>query len=295
MINPILLRTFATLVDTRHFTRTAEQLHMTQPGVSQHIKKLEQQLGTVLLARHGKRFELTEAGLHLYEYAQNQNRAEAHLRESITGDNPEAGELRLACSGSMALRLYPALLELQRQHPALKVCLEAAPNQAIIERIKTNQAYLGIVSQPSADPLLSQQLLGQDQLCLVIPASVESNQSSLDWDDLMALGFINHPDGHHYASQLLEANFEIQYAGMELIPQSGYINQLGQILLPVSMGLGFTVLPQSAVAAFPYPEQLQVAQLDQPVLEAVYCLTKKHRPLPQRYQLISELLASEWQ
>ncbi len=42
---------------------------MTQPGVSQHIKKLEQQTGTPLLQRFGKRFELTPAGETLYRYA----------------------------------------------------------------------------------------------------------------------------------------------------------------------------------------------------------------------------------
>ena len=53
---------------------------MTQPGVSQHIKKLEQQLGAALLARYGKSFELTEAGQRLYDYALNQAEAETQLR-----------------------------------------------------------------------------------------------------------------------------------------------------------------------------------------------------------------------
>ena len=42
MINPLWLNTFKILVDVGHFTQTAEKLYMTQPGVSQHIKKLEQ-------------------------------------------------------------------------------------------------------------------------------------------------------------------------------------------------------------------------------------------------------------
>lgn len=48
MINTSWLRTFCTLVEVGHFTRTAERLHMTQSGVSQHIHKLEEQLGTEL-------------------------------------------------------------------------------------------------------------------------------------------------------------------------------------------------------------------------------------------------------
>ena len=49
MINPLWLQTFCTLVEAQHFTQTAQRLRMTQPGVSQHIHKLEQQLGHKLL------------------------------------------------------------------------------------------------------------------------------------------------------------------------------------------------------------------------------------------------------
>ncbi|HSP84641.1 MAG TPA: LysR family transcriptional regulator, partial [Psychrobacter sp.] len=62
MINTTWLRTFCTLVEIGHFTRTAERLYMTQSGVSQHIRKLESQLGIDLLIRQGKQFSLTDAG-----------------------------------------------------------------------------------------------------------------------------------------------------------------------------------------------------------------------------------------
>jgi DNA-binding transcriptional LysR family regulator len=55
MINPVWLRSFCTLVEVGHFTRTAENLYMTQSGVSQHIHKLEAYLGQPLLIREGKR------------------------------------------------------------------------------------------------------------------------------------------------------------------------------------------------------------------------------------------------
>ncbi len=51
MINPLWLNTFRTLVKVGHFTQTAEKLYMTQPGVSQHIKKLEQACHCDLLSR----------------------------------------------------------------------------------------------------------------------------------------------------------------------------------------------------------------------------------------------------
>ena len=67
MLNPIWLNTFKTLVDVGHFTKTAELLHMTQPGVSQHINKLEAACGYPLIKRFNKKFELTIYGRKVYD------------------------------------------------------------------------------------------------------------------------------------------------------------------------------------------------------------------------------------
>lgn len=289
MINPVYLRTFMSLVNTNHFTHTAEQLNMTQPGVSQHIKKLEAQLSKPLLSRYGKKFELTSAGESLIQYGLQQAEAESELINAIAGDELNVGDCRLACSGSMAMQIYPELLNIQNQFSGLTLSVEAAPNTTIIERIRTNQSDVGIVTQPISDPKLIQEKLGEDALCLVVPA-----QAEFTWQALQRLGFINHPDGHHYAIQLLEQNFADMFVGMEKIPQSGYINQLSQILLPVSKGLGFTVIPKSSLDAFPYPDRIRSAKLAAPVKETVYLITKKHRALPSRYQLIRQALIGQW-
>ena len=74
MLNPQWLDTFKVLVETGNFTRTAEQRFMTQPGVSQHIKKLEEACGCELVIRLGKGIELTEQGQRVYDYAQRLNK-----------------------------------------------------------------------------------------------------------------------------------------------------------------------------------------------------------------------------
>ena len=67
MLNATWLDTFTTLCETGHFTRAAERLNMTQPGVSQHLRKLEAQLGQSLIAREGKSFTLTAAGEAVFQ------------------------------------------------------------------------------------------------------------------------------------------------------------------------------------------------------------------------------------
>ena len=68
MLNTQHLMTFKALVETGSFTRTAKQLGLTQPAVSQHIQKLEKELGESLLIRHGRSIELTPAGVVLLKH-----------------------------------------------------------------------------------------------------------------------------------------------------------------------------------------------------------------------------------
>lgn len=71
MLNTHHLITFKTLVETGSFTQTAQQLGLTQPAVSQHIKKLEQGLGATLVIRHARITKLTPAGEVLFKHVLN--------------------------------------------------------------------------------------------------------------------------------------------------------------------------------------------------------------------------------
>ena len=82
---------------------------------------------------------------------------------------------------------------------------------------------------------------------------------------------------------------------MEDIHQSSYVNQLGQILIPISQGLGFTVLPRSALSSFHAPEMIQVADLPNPVRETLYLITRKRRPLAKRYRILRGIILAAWQ
>ena len=282
MINQQWLHTFLTLADVGHFTQTAEKLNMTQPGVSQQIKKLEDQVGVPLLNRIGKRFELTREGETLYQFGRKRIQEEEQLYTELRFDDPHRGECRIACSGAMATFLYPHYLERQKEHPELMVAVEAAPNTRIIQSILTNTIDLGILTQPSPSPELEYESLGIDSLCLALPSDYATQ--TITFDTLDEIGFIDHPDGAHYANRLLSANFGEQFHSAENLRKRGYINQINQILIPVSKGLGFTVLPEMAVRYFPQKSLLYVAPLKEPIHDELFLVRKKHRKLPNRYE-----------
>ena len=291
MLNQQWLHTFLTLVETGHFTRTAEKLFMTQPGVSQHIRKLEQQIGKPLLNRVGKKFELTRAGQLLVEHGRRQLAQEARFFEALDQDNLFQGACKLACSGAMALRLYPKLLDHQQQHTTLSINLEAAPNARIIEGLLENRFDLGITTQTTHSPQLSEVAVGAETLCVVIPSSKDDGQA-LSYPKLQQLGFIDHPDGAQYADLLLSKNFPDHFEGVDKLPQHGYVNQISQILLPVAAGLGFTVIQESVVRQFADPSALTIVALKETIREPLYLVSKRHRTLPARYTPLIEQVKS---
>lgn len=269
---------------------------MTQPGVSQHIKKLEQQVGRGLITRIGKRFELTEAGLAIYHYACLMQRQQQALLANLAIDMPFSGECRIGCSGSMASLLYPDLIKKQQNHPDLHMYLEAGPNKRIIESILANQLDLGIVTQHLVQPELVSTEIGAQSLCLVLPKVVAGKAylPNINFESLTLLGMIEHPDANYYWQQLKAAFFQAEPTSA--IKTTGYVNQLNQILLPVANGLGFTVLPEFAVRSFVQQQDIQIAKNEDGQLltlfEPLYLVHKQHRVLAKRYQHIIQLIKS---
>ncbi|WMN59476.1 LysR family transcriptional regulator [Pseudoalteromonas xiamenensis] len=292
MLNPIWLQTFVTLVETGHFTQTAEKLFMTQPGVSQHVSKLEQACGHSLIKRDKKSFSVTEQGQLVYEYAVNLVLNEARMREALSYDDPFSGEISIACSGSLALLLYPKLLSLQSKHAKLVMRLKAAPNGQILEEVKQGQVTLGIVTDITHKHWFDVERIGEEELCLIVPHKADLSLNTHEL--IMQLGLISHPDAEHYVSLYFAQSGvpSLERLHVESIPEVGFVNQIGQILEPITQGIGFTVLPKSALKSFNRKDLLKIIASTQSVKETLFSVTKKNRVLPARYQLVKEVIDS---
>ncbi|MEW9798687.1 LysR family transcriptional regulator [Alteromonas sp. CYL-A6] len=290
MINPVWLRTFCTLAETRHFTRTASYLHMTQSGVSQHLKKLEEAYGECLLERTSKTMTLTSAGEQVYREAQRILLALSGLEGAARHDKPYAGSVHIMSPGSVGLAVYPHLLSVQSSHPELVIDYRFAPNSDIQRAVESGRADIGLMTHPPESARLSYAPLATEALRLVTPHSM----TAATWDNLMELGFIGHPDGEHHANLLLGANFH-QYRHVDQFPRRGFSNQIHLILEPVARGLGFTVLPAHAIDGFSAQESIRVHSLRTPVEEPlyhVYRVTARPSVVVSRVmQHISELLS----
>ena len=288
MINLSWLKTFCTLADVGHFTQTADILFMTQSGVSQQIKKLEQHLHTELLIREGKSFSLTPAGNKLYQQGKLLLENFQVLEQSLVENDQYAGTIKIMSPGSIGIKLYPYLLDIQRQHPKLIFHYQFAPNNSIENAIINHQCDLGLMTIDSHQSHIHSRHIASENLVLV----TEKNLSQCDWQQLLNIGFISHPDAAHHANKLLSENFN-EFQHVEQFRQVGFSNQIHLILEPVSRGIGFTVLPINAVRAFSNQSAIRIHHLETPVSEAIY-LCENRAVFKSKSQLLVKELVEKY-
>ena len=284
MTNPQWLRSFSVLAELGNFTRTAEHLDITQAAVSQHIRRLEDELGPLLI-RRPRSVELTPAGLSLLAYCNEVKQADKRLKLNLSGADKTAGEISLITPGSVGLALYPALLDLQTNHPNLSIRHRFAPDPEVLQSVLANQYELGLVTLKPDDARITADYFGEEPLELVIPAG----HTIKDWEDLQSLGFINHPDGKAMADRLLSRLFAGQ-GHINDIPIHGFINQISLILEPVSRGLGFTVIPRHARQAFAKQDQIHALEWGDAVVETLWLIHRAEWPLSKRAAFAVEVL-----
>jgi DNA-binding transcriptional LysR family regulator len=290
VLNPNWLNTFKTLVERGHFTRTAEALNMTQPGVSQHIVKLESACGFPLIRRFNKQFELTVHGRKVYQHALQCIEQESALLQELGKDEPFSGRCRIGCSGTFAWLLYPELLALQAEHPGLSVELEATPNGRVFEHIQEGILDIGLVTKLPNLKYFDSRVVGEESLVFVVPAAANVK---LPIDELLLqLGVIRHPDLAHYFQTYVEQAGvpELSHLELDAISTRSYINQIHQILVPISKGIGFTVVPKSCVSLFLQRDDLHILEMEKSVEEPVYLVSKKHSQLARRYDCVVKVI-----
>jgi DNA-binding transcriptional LysR family regulator len=285
MLNPQWLRSFAALAEQGSFTRTAERLDLTQAAVSQHVQRLEERLGPLLI-RRPRQLELTPAGRALLDYCAEVGAADQRLQQRLSEADAEQGEIGLISPGSIGLALYPYLLELQQAHPGLSIRHRFAPDREVLEAVLDNRFELGLVTLKPDDPRLSVSRFAEEPLELVVPAGEHVHC----WADLDRLGFIDHPDGRAMAGRLLSRRFP-GGPGVRSLPCHGFTNQIGLILEPVARGLGFTVIPRYARLAFPRQDAIHVIEGTPAVVDTLWLLHRAEWPLSARAELLLQRIS----
>lgn len=155
------LRTFRAVVRAGGFSRAAEQLHKSQPAVSQSVRALEEDVGARLFHRLGRQVRLTPAGEILLEHVEQSFAALDAARSRLEAlSSLEAGELVIGTSDTNACYVLPPVLAAFRSaYPGIEVRISNRPSPATERQVEAREVDVGFVTLPlesrklSAEPL----------------------------------------------------------------------------------------------------------------------------------------------
>jgi len=166
------LKIFCKVVELRSFSKAGQTIYLSQPTVSSHIKDLEDHFGCRLIDRLSKEAVPTKAGELLYGYARKMLRlseeTEAALAEFV---GKIKGHLSIGGSTIPGGYLLPRIIgAFAKQYPDVTISLVVADTAKIISEIAAGYLELGVVGAKSGEKKISQEILIQDQLGLIVPA-----------------------------------------------------------------------------------------------------------------------------
>ena len=148
------LRSFLAVAHHRNFSRAAEQLHVSQPALSEQIRKLEDELGTPLFDRTSRGATLTDAGDAFLPQARAVLAAADAAAESVRMvAHGLAGTLTLGFIDSAAVGILPPLIRrFTARYPELKLRLRELSTRQQLEAVAEGEIDVGIVGGPVWNP-----------------------------------------------------------------------------------------------------------------------------------------------
>jgi len=284
------LHIFDVVARNRSYSKAANELFLSQPTVSVHLQKLEQELGMELFEQLGRNIYLTDAGRILYSYTQKifalAEEAQRALEE-LKGLHK--GRIRLGASTTPGIYYLPEFLGLFKdKFPGVEIMLDVANSQEIEKKILTNQLDIGVIGYRSQEPDIVCEPFWTDQLFLIFsPKSHLAKKEQLTLDDIARERFIMREPGSS-TRKVIEDSFA-RY-GIHLKVGLEYASTDG-IKYAVAANLGISIVSEQAVKLCKQAGLVEVRPVPEIEIKRDFCLIyhKDKHLSPLANTLITEI------
>jgi DNA-binding transcriptional LysR family regulator len=143
------LEYFVAVAEEANFTRAAERIHVAQPAVSAQIQRLEREVGQPLLDRSRRTVRLTAAGEAVLPYARAALAAVADIHVAVEElTQLVRGSVTIGTVTSHSVDIPSLLAAFHDEHPNVEITLSTDNSDALIEKVRTGQLDVAIVSVP---------------------------------------------------------------------------------------------------------------------------------------------------
>jgi LysR family transcriptional regulator, hydrogen peroxide-inducible genes activator len=259
------LRYFLAVARHLSFTRAAESLPLSQPSLTNQIRKLERELGVELFERTTRRVRLTAAGEDFVGAAQQiLNLVETAELEMHEFSGLKRGRVLLGTIPTVgAFSLPPLLASFHRDFPGIELAIQEGGSDVLLQLLLEESIDLAIITAAEAHPsgALERQCLLLDEMVVLLPAGHRlADRAAVALADLKEEQFVLFKPGYGLRRVVQDA---CAAAGFQ--PTIAFeTSQRETIYGMVQEGLGITLLPRSGLHRGDYTWQL--VPLDPPTV-----------------------------
>jgi DNA-binding transcriptional LysR family regulator len=236
------LRIFLAVADERSFSRAAAKVHLTQPAVSQTVRRLERALGEQLFDRSSKSGTLTDAGTMLHNYAQRLVRL-AEETESAVRElrDLRRGRVLVGANEAAVHTLLPLIGRFRARHPGIAIDVRRIPARQIAAEVQQGSLDFGALTFHPSEPGLLDVTIGSDELVLLLPRThALAKRKQVSMEEVAGESVVAHNDPSPARERVLRL-FEERRVPLNIVIA---LPSLDGIKRAVELKLGVALLPR---------------------------------------------------
>ncbi len=241
------LKYFVQIVESGSLAKASRQLFIAQPALSQHIAKLEAEVGKPLLIRTAKGVTPTENGAALHHHARFMLR---QLEQALSIARQEPGTVHRMVSVGLAATTVcavgvPFMRRIREKFPGIVLNVVEGMSGHLAQMMRMGQLDLAILFSRDAVPDLPAEPLVEEELFVMLPEDsdlVPPRRIKLSCTDTADLPLIL-PTGIHGLRRRIAAEFEQRNLALHVVAE---IDSLSLLMTCVRDGMGATIKPMSA-------------------------------------------------
>ncbi len=285
------LRIFVSVFKNKSFSKASEELHLTQPTVSDHIKTLEGELDCKLFDRLGRSIMPTKEADVLYNHAIELIEKADSIKDIIGQFKKEiTGDLIIGASTIPGTYLMPlAIASFKKQHPSVSFHVVISDSKVIIEKVSRHELLMGIVGAKLSNGQMNFIPFLEDELIVVSsPSLIKKDKVTLE--ELTQIPMIFREEGSGTRRET-ERILEGKGIALDSIKISGVFGSTDAVKQAVKGGMGISILSKLSVAdelKFKTLKEIKVKDIQ--MKRKFYIVTHKKRTLPAVYNIFLEYL-----
>lgn len=283
---------FLQLSKTMNYTQTAKMLGITQPALTQQIKRLEKSVDTTLFYSVGKQLYLTEAGKTMKKMIEDIYEIVVDATDQIQLESSESsGKITIGISASIEDKVFTDfIIHHYQKYPNVHIDLLVVGYEELWQLMSQSKLDLAILYLPNELPDLLQNMeiipIAQDEIVFLYPPDLLESKDSISYEQSILFPWVSYPYSYFVSKVVLEA-FKKEQVNL---PESvAYFTKPSQLLKFSNEVNVCTALPKSFYIAHKEEVRLESSSFYPPIpMSLSFVLQKEKYKVPRIVHFLDE-------